>query len=53
MMGSATASGPDRAHIAAEQAVASPLLEDVNLAGARGVLVNITANATPQAEGDE
>jgi cell division protein FtsZ len=44
MMGSATASGIDRARIAAEQAVASPLLEDVNLSGARGVLVNITAN---------
>ena len=44
MMGSATATGPDRARIAAEQAVASPLLEDVNLANARGVLVNITAN---------
>ena len=44
MMGSAQASGIDRAHIAAEQAVASPLLEDVNLSGARGVLVNITAN---------
>ncbi|MDR2625462.1 MAG: cell division protein FtsZ [Zoogloeaceae bacterium] len=43
MMGSATASGQDRARIAAEQAVASPLLESVNLAGARGVLVNITA----------
>jgi len=46
MMGSATASGPHRGTAAAEQAVASPLLEDVNLAGARGVLVNITANAT-------
>jgi cell division protein FtsZ len=46
MMGSATGSGPHRATSAAEQAVASPLLEDVNLAGARGVLVNITANAT-------
>lgn len=44
MMGSAVAVGPDRARIAAEQAVASPLLEDVNLANARGVLVNITAN---------
>jgi cell division protein FtsZ len=44
MMGSAVASGLDRAHLAAEQAVASPLLEDVNLAGARGVLVNITAS---------
>jgi cell division protein FtsZ len=44
MMGSAIASGPHRATEAAEQAVASPLLEDVNLAGARGVLVNITAS---------
>ncbi|OZB33776.1 MAG: cell division protein FtsZ, partial [Ferrovum sp. 34-44-207] len=43
MMGSAMAAGIDRAHIAAQQAIASPLLEDVNLAGARGVLVNITA----------
>jgi cell division protein FtsZ len=46
MMGSAAASGDNRARIAAEQAVASPLLEDVNLAGARGVLVNITASST-------
>ena len=45
MMGSAVASGPDRARNAAQQAVKSPLLEDVNLAGARGVLVNITASA--------
>jgi cell division protein FtsZ len=45
MMGSATASGPDRAHSAAHEAVKSPLLEDVNLAGARGVLVNITASS--------
>lgn len=45
MMGSATASGADRARSAAQQAVKSPLLEDVNLAGARGVLVNITASA--------
>jgi len=45
MMGSSMAAGLDRAHSAAEQAVASPLLEDVNLAGARGVLVNITASA--------
>jgi cell division protein FtsZ len=43
MMGTAVASGPDRARIAAEQAVASPLLEGINLSGARGVLVNITA----------
>lgn len=46
MMGSAMATGPDRARIAAEQAVASPLLEDVNLANARGVLVNITASTS-------
>ena len=45
MMGSATASGVERGRIAAEQAVRSPLLEDVNLAGARGVLVNVTASA--------
>jgi cell division protein FtsZ len=45
MMGSSTAGGTDRARVAAQQAVKSPLLEDVNLAGARGVLVNITASA--------
>jgi len=44
MMGSATAAGVDRARIAAEQAIACPLLEGVNLAGARGVLVNISAS---------
>jgi cell division protein FtsZ len=44
MMGSAAASGIDRARIAAEQAIACPLLEGVNLSGARGVLVNITAS---------
>ncbi len=43
MMGSGTASGPDRAAEAAEAAISSPLLEDVDLAGARGILVNITA----------
>ena len=43
MMGSAIAAGVDRARIAAEQAVASPLLEGINLSGAKGVLVNITA----------
>ena len=43
MMGSGRASGENRARVAAEQAVASPLLEDVNLSGAGGVLVNITA----------
>lgn len=46
MMGSASAAGSERARQAAEQAVASPLLEDVNLAGARGVLVNITASSS-------
>ena len=46
MMGSAVANGVDRARIAAEQAIACPLLEGVNLAGARGVLVNITASRT-------
>ncbi|MDT8363418.1 MAG: cell division protein FtsZ [Nitrosomonas sp.] len=46
MMGSAVASGVDRARMAAEQAVASPLLEDIALTGARGVLVNITASST-------
>src|SRR5512132_1639138 len=45
MMGSAMAGGADRARQAAEAAVRSPLLEEVNLAGARGVLVNITASA--------
>src|SRR5437870_8114462 len=45
MMGSANASGADRARQAAESAVASPLLEEVNLAYARGMLVNITASA--------
>ena len=43
MMGTATASGPDRARIAAEKAVACPLLEGIDLSGARGVLVLITA----------
>jgi len=43
MMGSGLASGEDRAEEAAEAAISSPLLEDVDLAGARGILVNITA----------
>ena len=42
MMGSGTASGDDRARMAAEKALRSPLLDDVDLAGARGVLVNVT-----------
>jgi cell division protein FtsZ len=44
MMGIGEASGLDRARLAAEQAVASPLLDGVDLSGARGVIVNITAN---------
>lgn len=43
MMGTGFASGADRAREAAESAIRSPLLEDVNLQGARGILVNITA----------
>ena len=43
MMGSGCASGEDRAREAAEAAIASPLLEDVNLSGAGGILVNVTA----------
>ncbi|MGA2366396.1 MAG: cell division protein FtsZ [Steroidobacteraceae bacterium] len=43
MMGSGSASGENRARQAAETAVSSPLLEDINLAGAHGILVNVTA----------
>ncbi len=43
MMGTGVASGPNRAVEAAQSAISSPLLEDINLTGARGVLVNITA----------
>jgi cell division protein FtsZ len=43
MMGAATASGPTRARDAAMAAVSSPLLEDINISGARGILVNVTA----------
>jgi len=43
MMGSGSGRGDERAQAAAEQAVASPLLEDINLSGAKGILVNITA----------
>jgi len=43
MMGSGKAQGEDRATVAAETAISSPLLEDVNLSGAKGILVNITA----------
>ncbi len=43
MMGTGTATGEERAREAAEAAIRSPLLEDINLQGARGILVNITA----------
>ncbi|MFC0142288.1 cell division protein FtsZ [Erwinia mallotivora] len=43
MMGSGVACGEDRAEEASEMAISSPLLEDIDLSGARGVLVNITA----------
>ncbi|MER0170620.1 MAG: cell division protein FtsZ [Nitrosomonas sp.] len=46
MMGSAVAMGVDRARVAAERAVSSPLLEDISLSGARGILVNITASSS-------
>ncbi len=43
MMGSGQSTGEDRAREAAESAISSPLLEDINLAGANGILVNVTA----------
>ncbi len=43
MMGTGVSSGEDRAREASEAAIASPLLEDINVAGARGILVNVTA----------
>ena len=43
MMGTGQARGQDRARVAAEAAISSPLLEDVNLSGAKGILVNITS----------
>ena len=46
MMGSAIAVGVERARVAAERAVSSPLLEDISLTGARGILVNITASSS-------
>ncbi|MFP4207177.1 MAG: cell division protein FtsZ [Wenzhouxiangella sp.] len=46
MMGAGTASGEDRALMAAQSAIGSPLLEDVNLNGACGILVNVTAGMT-------
>ena len=44
MMGSGSGRGKDRARAAAESAISSPLLEDINLSGAKGILVNITAD---------
>jgi cell division protein FtsZ len=44
MMGSGSAKGQDRARVAAESAISSPLLEDINLSGAKGILVNITSD---------
>jgi len=43
MMGSGEATGEDRAREAAEKAISSPLLEDINISGAKGILVNVTA----------
>ena len=48
MMGSATASGPDRAMEAARGAVSSPLLEEVDIHGAKGLLVNVSAGPDMQ-----
>ncbi|MYB88765.1 MAG: cell division protein FtsZ [Proteobacteria bacterium] len=45
MMGSGTSTGAERAREAAEAAISSPLLEDVNISGAKGILVNVTASA--------
>ncbi len=44
LMGTGIASGEDRAQIAAKKAIASPLLEDTTIEGARGVLINVTGN---------
>jgi cell division protein FtsZ len=44
LMGIGTSTGPDRAVTAARQAVQSPLLENVSIEGAKGVLINITGN---------
>lgn len=46
MMGSGMSVGTERAREAAESAISSPLLEDVNISGAKGILVNVTANMT-------
>ncbi len=44
MMGAGTSTGESRAHEAAQRAITSPLLEDISIDGARGVLMNITSN---------
>ena len=44
MMGSGTSTGTERAREAAESAISSPLLEDVNISGAKGILVNVTGS---------
>ena len=44
VMGSGISAGAERAHESAESAISSPLLEDVDIAGAKGILVNVTAN---------
>ena len=46
VMGSGISAGAERAHESAESAISSPLLEDVDIAGAKGILVNVTANAS-------
>jgi cell division protein FtsZ len=53
IMGSGTASGENRAREAAEQAIACPLLEDIDLQGAKGILVNVTAADMELTEFDE
>ncbi|TXL00114.1 cell division protein FtsZ [Methylococcaceae bacterium HT1] len=53
IMGTGVANGENRARVAAEKAIACPLLEDINLQGARGILVNISAADMGIAEFDE
>ncbi len=53
IMGTGMASGENRARVAAEKAIACPLLEDINLQGARGILVNISAADIGISEFDE
>ena len=53
IMGSGSASGDNRAREAAEKAIACPLLEDINLQGAKGILVNVTAADMDLTEFDE